>query len=138
MAPIEIEKRGGSKSDMWTSTERLYVNSDKSKVVPEGSPEAKFLLCPVGGQVSLADCERYGIGPNATATEDTTYATGSEEAETPTDTEAGEEGPQNGSQDDESDQEDQDSDSEPGTDGSTAASETGTAEDQSDKPRRRK
>ena len=102
MAPIEIEKRGGSKSDMWTSTERLYVNSDKSKVVPEGSPEAKFLLCPAGGQVSLADCVRYGIGPNATATEDTTNATGDEEVETPTDTETGPEGPQNGSQDDES------------------------------------
>lgn len=102
MAPIEIEKRGGSKPDMWTSTERLYVNRDKSKVVPEGSPEAKFLLCPAGGQVSDVDCQRYGIGPNAIATEDTTGVTGDEEAETPPSTEAEEEGPQNGSQDDES------------------------------------
>ena len=83
---------------MWTSTERLYVNSDKSELRPEASPEAKFLLCPAGGQVSDVDCKRYGLGPYAPATEDTTDTTGAEEPETTTDTESESEGPQIGLQ----------------------------------------
>ena len=90
---------------MWTSTDRLYVNSDKSELRPEESPEAKFLLCPAGGKVSDVDCQRYGLGPYATATEATTDTTGAEEAEPTTDTEENGEGPQNGSQDAESKEE---------------------------------
>ena len=79
---------------MWTSTARIYVNSEKTKVMAEGSPEAKFLLCPAGGQVSDVDCRRYGLGPFDPTNENITDDTGAEEAGTPTDTETEVEGPQ--------------------------------------------
>jgi hypothetical protein len=34
------------------SNARLWLNADKSAVVEDGSPDAAFLLCGVGGQIS--------------------------------------------------------------------------------------
>jgi hypothetical protein len=40
---------------------RLYLVEDKSRVVEDGDPEAMFLLCPKGGEVSHATAARYGL-----------------------------------------------------------------------------
>lgn len=40
---------------------RLYLVEDKSRVVEEGDPDARWLLCPAGGEVSHADAMRYGL-----------------------------------------------------------------------------
>lgn len=40
---------------------RVYLNEDRSRAVPEGDSEARFLLCVAGGEVSRADAERYGL-----------------------------------------------------------------------------
>ena len=101
MSPIglRIEKAGANPTAMWTSTERLYLNKDRTTVVPEGSTEAASLLCPVGGQVPDADCQRYGLGPYAVAQDATQGDTGAEEPEGATDTESESKGPQIDSQD---------------------------------------
>jgi hypothetical protein len=39
----------------------LYLNADKSKIVPENSPEAAYLLVSRGGTLSDEDAERYGL-----------------------------------------------------------------------------
>lgn len=46
---------------MFTSTKRLYLNADKTKVVEEGDPEAAWVLVGEGGQIPLEDAERYGL-----------------------------------------------------------------------------
>jgi len=40
---------------------RLYLVEDKSRVVEAGDPDARWLLCPAGGEVPRADAERYGL-----------------------------------------------------------------------------
>ncbi|MEV0616191.1 hypothetical protein AB0I81_22950 [Nonomuraea sp. NPDC050404] len=40
---------------------RLYLVEDKSRVVEAGDPDARWLLCAAGGEVSRADAERYGL-----------------------------------------------------------------------------
>lgn len=46
---------------MYRSDRRLYVNSDRTAVVPEGSPEAAFLLVGEGGEVDDAEAKRLGL-----------------------------------------------------------------------------
>lgn len=46
---------------MPVSKERLYVNADKSKVVPEDSPEAAFLLVGQGGELTNEQVKQYGL-----------------------------------------------------------------------------
>lgn len=41
--------------------QRLYLVEDRSQAVPDGHPDARFLLCPAGGEVSHADAVRYGL-----------------------------------------------------------------------------
>lgn len=41
--------------------ERLWLTADKSRAVKDGDPEARFLLCAPGQQISKADAERYGL-----------------------------------------------------------------------------
>lgn len=43
------------------SDKRLYLVEDKSRVVEEGDPDARWLLCPAGGDVPHALAERYGL-----------------------------------------------------------------------------
>lgn len=43
----------------------LYVNADKSKVVPEDSPEAAFVLVGENGEVPDAEAKKYGLGEYA-------------------------------------------------------------------------
>ncbi len=45
----------------WTSDRRLYVNADRSAVVPGDSQEAAYLLVAEGGELPLAEAERYGL-----------------------------------------------------------------------------
>lgn len=90
----------GANPNMWKTPNRLYLNADKSAVVPENV--ASFLLSPAGGEIEDDVCQKYGLGPYAIAEDATEEGTGSEEAETTTDTAGKEEGPQNGSQDGES------------------------------------
>jgi hypothetical protein len=40
---------------------RLWLNSDKSRVVEDGDPDASFLLAAPGQLISDKDVERYGI-----------------------------------------------------------------------------
>jgi hypothetical protein len=40
---------------------RLYVNADRTKVVPEDSPEAAFLLAPEGDEVDDETAERLQL-----------------------------------------------------------------------------
>lgn len=46
---------------VYTSDKALYVNADKSRVVPGDSPEAAFLLVGEGGQLSDEDAAKYGL-----------------------------------------------------------------------------
>lgn len=43
------------------SDKRLYLVEDKSRVVEEGDPDARWLLCAAGGEVPHALAERYGL-----------------------------------------------------------------------------
>ncbi len=46
---------------MWRSSERLYVNMDRSKVVPQDSPDAAFVLVGAGCEIPMAEAERLGL-----------------------------------------------------------------------------
>lgn len=47
--------------------EILYVNKDRTKVVPEDSPEAAFVLVGPGGQIPDEDAERLGLSKQGDA-----------------------------------------------------------------------
>lgn len=52
----------------YRTTERLYVNADRSRIVPEDSSEAAFLLAAAGKEISAEDAEKYGlVGKKAAA-----------------------------------------------------------------------
>jgi hypothetical protein len=55
------EDSGMANPGMYRSKERLYVNRDRSKVVPESSPEAAFVLCGENGEIPMVEAERYGL-----------------------------------------------------------------------------
>lgn len=46
---------------MYTLTEKLWLNSDQTKIVPEGSPEAAWLLGPAGYIISDARAKALGL-----------------------------------------------------------------------------
>jgi hypothetical protein len=47
---------------MWTNDgPNLYWDSEKNTVVLEGDTRAAWLLCAAGGQLPLAEAERYGL-----------------------------------------------------------------------------
>jgi hypothetical protein len=46
---------------MYTAHERLYLNADKSKVVKEGDPDARFLLVAEGGEITDDEAREYGL-----------------------------------------------------------------------------
>jgi hypothetical protein len=67
---LEIILRDTSQ-DIVVVGERLWLTADRERVVKDGDPEAAFLLCGDGGQITRSDAERYGLidGPgNPTAT----------------------------------------------------------------------
>lgn len=45
----------------FTLTERVCLNTDKSKVVDCNSEEAAFSLGGVGAQIPMAEAEKYGL-----------------------------------------------------------------------------
>ena len=45
----------------YVSKERLYLTIDRDKVVPEGDPDAAFLLAGEGGVIAEAEARRYGL-----------------------------------------------------------------------------
>ena len=47
-------------SNMWTSDRRIYLTKD-GKPVEAGDPNAAQLLVAAGGQIPLADAEKYGL-----------------------------------------------------------------------------
>jgi hypothetical protein len=55
------EDSGMANPGMYRSPERLYVNRDRTKLVPESSPEAAFVLVGENGEIPLAEAERYGL-----------------------------------------------------------------------------
>lgn len=46
---------------MYQLEERTYLNADKTKVVPEGDPEARWLLGVPGQLIAVEDADRYGL-----------------------------------------------------------------------------
>ena len=52
---------------VWKSDRRIYVSIDRSRIVEESAAGGKVLLTGVGGTVSEADCQRYGLGSFAVA-----------------------------------------------------------------------
>ena len=46
---------------MFVSDRRLYLNSDKSRIVEEDSPEATFLLVGKGGALDDSTAQQYGL-----------------------------------------------------------------------------
>ena len=50
--------------------EILYVNADRSKVVPEDSEEAAFVLVGPGGQIPDDEAERLGLTKRKARTAD--------------------------------------------------------------------
>ena len=52
---------------MWTNEgPNLCLTADRSTVVPEGDPRARFLLVATGCQIPLEEAERYGLTGGAT------------------------------------------------------------------------
>jgi hypothetical protein len=51
--------------DVFTATERLCLTepdeNGEQRLVPEGSPEARWLFCAVGQEIPTADAEKYGL-----------------------------------------------------------------------------
>lgn len=39
----------------------LYLTADRLRVVPEGDPQAAFLLVATGGSLPIADVEHWGL-----------------------------------------------------------------------------
>ncbi len=54
---------GEPQPGMYRSPVRLYVNKDRSKIVPENSPEAAFVLCGQNGEIPLEVAAKYGLYP---------------------------------------------------------------------------
>jgi hypothetical protein len=47
---------------MWTNTgDDIYLNADKSAIVPSDSPEAAYLLVASGGQIPIEAAQKYGL-----------------------------------------------------------------------------
>ena len=46
---------------MHTLAEKTYVNADSTKVVPEGDPEAAYLLGLEGDEISIETAQRVGL-----------------------------------------------------------------------------
>jgi len=46
---------------MYKVTQRLYLNSDRSKVVPDTSPDASILLAVAGEELTDSEARRYGL-----------------------------------------------------------------------------
>jgi hypothetical protein len=46
---------------VFKADERIYVNADRSAVVPEDSPDAAFLLVGEGGELPDEDAAKYGL-----------------------------------------------------------------------------
>ena len=41
--------------------EKLWLTADKDRAVPDGHPDAAFLLVPAGGQIERFEAERLGL-----------------------------------------------------------------------------
>lgn len=46
---------------LYKLTERTWVNSTRDKAVPDGSPEASFLLGGAGTEIELTEAKRLGL-----------------------------------------------------------------------------
>jgi len=46
---------------MWISPRRLFLTADRERVVEDGDVEARFLLVGKGGEMPMAEAERYGL-----------------------------------------------------------------------------
>jgi hypothetical protein len=53
---------------MFISHRRLYLNSDRSRVVEESDPDAAFLLIGAGGSLDDATARQYGLIKDAPLT----------------------------------------------------------------------
>jgi hypothetical protein len=57
---MEIDR--GTGPAVWTNHgEAIYVNADKSAIVPGDSPEAAYLLVAEGGTLPLEEAQKYDL-----------------------------------------------------------------------------
>lgn len=54
-------KQPGPDDGHVTATERLCLTEDRSRLVPDTDPEARWLFCVPGAAIKRADAERYGL-----------------------------------------------------------------------------
>lgn len=65
------------------SDRRLYLTADRNAVVEEGDPAAAYLLVGVGGEVSTAVANRYGLADQSTPKAKEPEPEGKEPADAP-------------------------------------------------------
>ena len=51
----------GEGGPLYTPTARWWLTSDRTRLVPEGSPEAAFLFCIPGRPIPLKDAQLFGL-----------------------------------------------------------------------------
>lgn len=59
---------------VYTSDKRLHVNADRTKVVPEDSEDAAYILVGEGGELSDEEAAKYGLNKSARKSEDKAVA----------------------------------------------------------------
>lgn len=60
---LEVERlpsAGETGGQMVVASERLWWTADQSRVVPDGHPDAAFLLCSPGDEIPLAVAQSVG------------------------------------------------------------------------------
>jgi hypothetical protein len=57
----EEQKRRARMADARYADKRYYTNADRTELVPEGSPDAAYLVVGEGGEVTDEMAEKYGI-----------------------------------------------------------------------------
>jgi hypothetical protein len=58
---INLLRGGKEEEPMFISDRRLFLTADKERVVEDGDVAARFLLVGQGGELPMAEAERYGL-----------------------------------------------------------------------------
>lgn len=71
-----------SGQDVVTVGEKLWLTSDRERVVKDGDPDAAFLLCAAGNELPRSVIEQYGLNAQEASTGDEPEPDGDEQPET--------------------------------------------------------
>lgn len=58
---LEFVKLPSEDAGHVVATARLCLTDDRSRLVPDTDPDARWLFCVPGSPISRADAERYGL-----------------------------------------------------------------------------